>query len=476
HSSALQADGKILLAGYGVGYSSLLEVMRVLPDGTLDNSFGVNGFVNITINNASVGVGTKTIVQPDGKILVNGKHYINYLPVFTMFRLNSDGTFDAQFGDSGMVVINFGLTESVEDIVLQPDGKIVAAAGSWGHIDNSTLIVRLNSDGTIDSTFGTNGATEITGIYQDDDKHTLSLLDDGKILLSGLSVLFANSIDDTNIALARLNSDGTIDSGFGTNGMTVTDSYNGFERAIAMNVLQDGKILIAGAGCGLPYPLFLEKYNADGTLDSSFGINGILLKDLNGISFSYNHFMVQPDGKILLAGIHAANLDDFAIVRLMPGGEVDSTFGNGGIIFIAMNTNYMYNYDVPSYIFMQPDGKIVVTGTSYAEGNGQFAIARFTSPINVSSPGLNPTNLSLFVYRNPCSGSANFFYSIQESHASNALVIFDLQGKEVKAIDLGASAGTHQLSIDISALENGIYFAELVSGSRRVMQKVVVVN
>ena len=323
---AAQSDGKIILGGNFNEYNGYAEnyIIRLNADGTKDTSFTTG--TGFSSSNTSSEV-RAIAIQSDGKIVVGGG-FANYngLPQNKIIRLNPDGTKDYSFN------VGAGFNGLVTSIKIQPNGKILVGGGftSYNGVVESNL-VRLNADGSKDSTFNTGGG--FNNIVW-----TFALQPDGKIVVGGFFTTYRGLTENRII---RLNSNGTKDISFNT-GTGFTESV----RTIAIQA--DGKIVVGGEFSH--YKDLLEnsiiRLNVNGSKDVSFNIG-------TGTPFSIDTIAIQSDGKIIAGGIFGAfnNIEAERIVRLNVNGAVDTTF----------NIASGFDYQVTS-LFIQSDGKIIVGG------------------------------------------------------------------------------------------------------------------
>ena len=327
-SLATQSDGKILVGGLFTTWNGTTvgRIVRLNSDGTRDTAFTTN---TGTGGNYSV---DSIAIQSDGKILLGGLFTTwNGTTVTRIVRLNSNGTRDTAFTTN----TGTGANSTVSSIVAQSDGKILVG-GNFSTFNGTTVtrIVRLNSNGTRDTTFTTN-----TGTGANSAVDSIVTQSDGKILVAGDFTTFNGT---TASGIVRLNSDGTADTAFVTN--TGTGAASGSADPIAIQ--SDGKILVGGS-----FSIWngntvnrIVRLNSDGTADSQ-----------PGLSATVNSIAIQSDGKILLGGAFI-NFDDVTvnrIVRLSSGGTRDTTF--------TTNTGTGANGAVDS-IVTQSDGKILIIG------------------------------------------------------------------------------------------------------------------
>jgi len=365
----LQGDGKIVAAGYArIGANNDFAMARYTTTGTLDTSFNTSGIVTTAIGSFT-DEAYDVALQSDGKIVVAGRSNNGTNDDFAMARCLSDGTLDATFGSSGTVTTAFG---SANDIAwalgIQEDGKIVLAGQTYNGANYDFAMARYLSDGTLDSTFGTAG-TVTTAIGSGHDYvHTLGIQTDGKIVVAG------EYYKDFNYyyTLARYLSDGTLDPSFGSAGITTTAVGSGGNAELHALALQaDGKIVVAGyAYNGVDFDFTLVRYNTNGTLDSTFGSSGIVTTDSgNGNDYPYA-IAIQTDGKIIAAG--SSNYD-FALARYFSDGTLDPSFGTGGIATTAIGNGF----DYALALGIQTDGKIVAAGFALIGSYNDFALARY---------------------------------------------------------------------------------------------------
>jgi uncharacterized delta-60 repeat protein len=348
--------------------------------GELDTTFDTNGIVITELQDANITETAEAVaVQPDGKILVAGTWGTNS---FALARYLSNGTLDSGFGTNGVVITPSGF---IPDLVLQPDGKILLA-GTEGNLDFK--VVRYETNGTLDNEFDTDGIALATMSTIKAEARGVALGPDGKITVVGYAEV---SADNQDYAVARFNSDGSPDTAFDTDGIVTTEPgtlSNDFGQAVALQ--SDGKIVVAGQ---VSFETGVVRYNVDGSLDTGFGANGVVTTDVSdllgakiGGSEDVYAIATQPDGKILVSGssISASNTRGFMVVRYNPDGSLDNTFGSGGMVVttIVGNGGNQYAADV----VVQPDGKILLAGTYIGAPNDHdFALLRYDANGNLDT-------------------------------------------------------------------------------------------
>jgi uncharacterized delta-60 repeat protein len=417
-AAALQADGKILVAGMAWDTDRNFFLLRYNPDGSLDPTFDGDG--KVMTNFLGSDEGHAIVIQEDGKILVAGFKSISGSADFALARYNTDGSLDATFDGDGMLTVN--VTTGADygyALALQGDGKILMAGYATGTSNNFAL-VRCNANGSLDTTFDGDGKLTTDFTSGDDRAYDLAVQSDGKIIAAGYatgtSADFAmarynadGSLDTTfdtdgklttdfagngdivisvelqtggkivaagyndnptndDVAMARYNTDGSLDTGFDSDGKVVTDLAGGDDYAYSLALLGDGRLVVAGYGTFNMRDFGAVRYNADGSLETTFADDGILLCDLYGSVDSVNGAALQRDGKIVLVGWTMASSIDFAIARYNPDGSPDLAFGAAGIVV----TDFALQPDLATAVAVQADGKILVAGY-----NNDFILARY---------------------------------------------------------------------------------------------------
>jgi len=432
-----QPDGKILVGGYFTSYNgnNQNKIIRFNTDGTKDNSFHtgfdytdvfwVGGFTDDFVNAIEL--------QDDGKILVGGR-FNSYNGVTENFiiRLNADGTKDNSFNTGT------GFNNNVLAIKPQVDGKILVVGIFSGYNGSSSLqIIRLNTDGTKDTSFNT-GETGFFGLNR---VEAIELQDDGKILIGGD---FTSYNGVTANKIIRLNADGTKDNSFNTG--------TGFNNNVSAIKLQaDGKILVGGGFTSYNGGAVnrIIRLNSDGTKDNSFN---------PGIGFNtwVETIQLQTDGKILVGG-DFTQFNDVAenrLIRLNTDGSKDTSFNTG----IGFNNNAVYAIE------LLDDGKILVGGQfiSYnGDNSSAFLIALHTEQ-SLSSNSFN-LDKTVVVYPNPVKDILNL--QLNNFSTMQSVKIYDLQGKIILE--------DKNNIINVSNLAKGLYIVKVETEEREFSKKFI---
>ena len=350
--------------------------------GTPDNAFATNGKV-ITSIGASVDFATAIAVQSDGKIIAAGTSQDeNNAFRFALVRYNTNGTPDNTFGTNGKVTTNLqGQDDEANAIAIQSDGKIVVAGSSAGSFfPYQMALVRYTTNGALDTTFGFyRDGRVLDGRAGYEYANAIAIQSDGKIVAAGSS---SGNNYTSRFALFRYNTDGNRDTTFGTNGYVTTAFGINSDRVQSIAIQSDGKIVAAGVSFGAnngSSDIALARYNPNGSLDNTFGTNGKLTTFFGtGRSAAYA-IGLQNDGKIVVAGDSSYQLESsssFALLRYNTNGTLDNSFDGDG----KVTTTFGASDDIGRSLAIQSDGKLVVAGyTTTSDYRQDFALARYTT-------------------------------------------------------------------------------------------------
>jgi uncharacterized delta-60 repeat protein len=354
------------------------STLTLAQAGRLDKTFGKGGIFATNFTQGDATMEIAVAIQSDGKILLGGSTPGGG----ALARLNTNGTLDSSFGTGGIVNNSFG-GGLVVGVAIQPNGKILAAANGF----DGGSVGRFNPDGSIDTTFGNDGFASSKSIDSGPGiRSAFALQSDGKILVTGAGLI------------GRYTSQGQLDPAFGNAGIASLTS----PIATAMALQSDGKILVTTGGVGAPTQLFaspflpnqqagaLARYNTNGKLDKTFGISGQAACVNSAAAIA-----IQSDGKIVIAGAipnklmtltsggitEADNQVGFGLVRYNSDGSLDTSFGTGG----GVDTGFGNNFPSGSAfaLAIQSNGEIVVAGQA-GSGDQNFtssslALARYTT-------------------------------------------------------------------------------------------------
>jgi uncharacterized delta-60 repeat protein len=393
----IQPDGKILLVGQVFLLSNhqgtlMIGLARYNSNGSPDLSFGNRGKV-ATAFGASAAA-SAVALQNDGKIVVAGtSSFADTAGDMALLRYNPDGQLDPTFGTGGKLVLDFFQHLDVATAVaIQKDGKIVLAGYTIAPSGRAFALARFNSDGQLDTTFDGDGKLTTAFSGTDTLLSDIALQTDGKIVAVGTNVLSLHEPPPSEFALARYNTDGSLDTTFDGDGK-LTSRFDDISEARAVSLQADGKIVVAGriATERQSYHAVLVRYNPDGQLDNMFDGDGLAIADVPVAT----DLLIQPDGKLVFTGYAISGTStDFVTERYNSDGSPDLSFGSGGKIF----TDFFCATDYAFAAALQSDGKIVVAGAAGStDGRGggvDFALARYNADVATAQPTLLSVTLS----------------------------------------------------------------------------------
>lgn len=365
YAIAVQGDGKILIGGSA---GTQLALVRLNPDGALDASFGSGGTVLTSVGVSTYGIRALRVMA-DGRILAVGPTLVSSNKQFIMVRYNGNGTLDTSFNGTGFRLTPFaGAGEGTAGFIFQNDGRVLVAGDTnYGRF----AVWRFTADGAVDTGFTADGLVNVDFGADDvvDEAAAIAVQPDNRIVAAG------GDSTSGGFALARLNADGTLDAGFGTGGKLTTDFGAGPDRAFAVIVQPDGKIIAAGStNNGSRFAL--ARYRTNGSLDSSFGTGGKVTTAFTA-GASVAALMLQPDGKILAVGRAGG---DVVVARYNDAGQLDPSFGTGGKKVIS----YGPGSDAVHAALLQADGRFLLAGSA-RETTDDFAVSRHNTAMQLLS-------------------------------------------------------------------------------------------
>lgn len=363
---AVQTDGKILLGGVtAVG----ITVLRTMPDGSLDTSFGGDGRASLDFGSSCESIA----VQTDGKVVVAGYRY-EQVPAsggnpsyssfdFIVGRFMANGDPDPSFGTNGKVISDLGTgQDTAHSVAIQADGKILVGGYGLGQF----TLIRYLPNGVVDTAFGTNGIVSTAGTRYGT---RVLVQPDGKILMGG------SAYNNGGFAVARYLADGTLDTTFDGDGLAealIPDFYNGYTYTDMLRQ-PDGKLVIVGGD----YTKFAAvRFETNGALDPGFGNAGLATQAIaNGFRGCYGGTL-QADGKVLMVGWKENGFDgtrDLVLSRLMPNGIADASFGINGVVKWDFERRDEHGWKVAT----TSNGRILVAGGSAGGTDDDFFLAAF---------------------------------------------------------------------------------------------------
>jgi uncharacterized delta-60 repeat protein len=340
-------------------------------------------------------------------------------------------------------------------MALQSDGKIVVTGYSQNSsfpYDYDFALARYNSNGSPDPGFGINGKVTTPIGTNNDTPRSVAIQNDGKIVVAGYSVFEG----DMFFAVARYNNDGNLDSGFGNDGKLTTTFGNDGDYALSTALQPDGKIVVAGFSynwnTGLNRDIALARYNNDGSLDPGFGSGGLITTAFGVEDEEAFSVAIQSDGKILAAGYSEnSNNIDFAMVRYLTNGTLDPGFGTGGKITTAIGSGL----DEGHSLAIQSDGKIVLAGISFNGTDNDFAVVRYINSISTGMQNLPGLDEIIDLYPNPA--NEMLVVRVNENTVGSDYIIRNALGKT----EITGKLTSEATSIEIGELSGGIYFIQV---------------
>jgi uncharacterized delta-60 repeat protein len=348
--------------------------------GALDTCFHGDGSVETSVSTAR-DTATAVLVQPDGKIVVAGTIGVNESggtgADFGVVRYNTDGTLDTTFDGDGKLRTNFGGigNDYAKGIALQADGKIVVAGWSEGGFSFDFAVARYNSDGSLDTSFDGDGLvlTDISG-FNNDTATALAIQSDGRIVVVGFTYPRIGGGNNTAVAV-RFNSNGSLDTSFDGDGKATLGENTSF-YAVALQT--DGKIVAGGTNPKLA----VARFNTNGSLDTSFGINGIAIYSAFNFGDVAYAVAVEKDGKIVAGGYSRVQSSGgyfcAPMVRFTTAGNIETS---------SVNCNEAPGSISITALALQPDGKIVASGTASGQNAWKgFLILRYNHALSLDYP------------------------------------------------------------------------------------------
>lgn len=363
-SIVIQPDRKIIVAGTG---NNQLRLVRYHPDGSLDASFGVGGGSSIPIGLAESG--RSVALQGDGKILVTGYFFSSGTTKVEVIRCLPDGSLDLSFDGDGRVTFTVGQFALGTALAVQPDGKIVVA----GYTESPRVyafVARFAATGAPDLTFDGDGIVT-ADLGNGTQARAIALQGDGKILVAGST--------GQDFVLLRYQGNGSLDNSFDDDGIATVSLSASADQGNALAIQPDGRILVAGASYDTAtnqYRFGLARFSGNGAPDLSLAGSGKLMTSIGSGTASANAVTVQPDGKILVAGTTYGGVErgnDTGVVRYNSDGSIDGSYGDAGKVVLDLSNGN----DSANGAALDDTGRLVLAG----DGGGVFEVVRLTTDI-----------------------------------------------------------------------------------------------
>ncbi len=465
-SHVIQTDGRIIAAGNGkLNGISHNVLMRFMKNGIIDSSYGINGVVSDTFPNTTTNQLHGVVLQNDGKLITAGIADSVSKRYVVLARYETNGTPDVSFGINGKVMINM-VSASILAVALQSDGKIVAAGSNAGEF----AVYRFNQNGSIDNSFGSGGmALTAIGTLPYDAAKAILIQPDGKIVAGGDSYQSLYYL----ATLVRYNADGSLDASFGTGGITVTSVQGYYDEINHLSLQGNGKIVATGTttydAFGTTQNSFMAlRYDANGILDAAFGNAGMLIASIGTKDDKCFSNVIQQDGKIILAGYTtdaSVNLN-FVMLRLNTDGTYDTSFGNGAIVETSIVFGTTNYNDHGQSVALQADGKIVLLGHTAFSNSSQFALVRYTTEFVLGLSDIERPYSSFHVYPNPCHDQLTIQTNIK-STAKEYLQLFNTNGERIYSQQIE----NQQAQIPMAQFAAGEYLIRYNNQTHKILKK-----
>jgi uncharacterized delta-60 repeat protein len=460
----IQPDGKILQAGDSWGNPC---IVRYNNPGNLDATFGTVGKLFLPWSSGTNPADNDIEFQGADKIVYGGRYHNGTDRDFVLTRFFQDGSTDSSFGTNGVFIKAIrNLDDDCNEIEFQSDGKIIAAGETYytsgaGVISQDIALMRIDLQGAIDSSFGTNGiVTAHIGLYRST-LNSMVIQDDDKILVAGEYFDTLNGFSD--IYLARFGPDGAIDSNFGINGMIKTILNPYYDHASSIALQNNGKIVITGwSQTDLSNSdIIMIRYNEDGTLDNNFGTNGILR---DSMANSGEDLIIRPDGRIIAVGTGfdiSTWTSQLTVLCYDSTGAIDPSFGTNGMIQIRMPLG-----DANGMAICIDNNDQIVIGGHYRTGSPgyDYMLIKLTST-SVGFENVLSNSLSANLFPNPSTDKINISYSL-EKNSKLSIILLDNLGRIVQSFfnDEFRSAGYHSDVLEAdNNLPAGLYYIKIVT-------------
>ncbi|MZR62298.1 hypothetical protein [Alcanivorax sp. DP30] len=365
-------NGKLVVAGHSHNGSDYdFSLARYTSDGQLDTSFGNNGIVITDLNAASRDTARSLIKDDSGNLIVAGSSRSDTSSDFdfALVRYTNTGQLDSSFGDNGIVITDLNATSSdiAQSLITDDSGKLIAAGSSRSGTNSAFALVRYTATGQLDTGFGTNGKT-LTDIGGSGGGSSVIQNGNGDLVVAGSS--------NNDFALARYTSEGQLDASFGDNGMAITDISTQDSARSAMEDANGNLVLAGFSRNSSNLDFTLASFTSEGQLNTSFGDNGIVITSQKFSKDQARSIITDSSGKLIVAGhSYTVTGTDFALARYLSNGEPDTSFGSEG----AVITDISANSDYAKSVIEDSNGNLVVAGYSHNGSAYDFALVRYTS-------------------------------------------------------------------------------------------------
>ena len=469
YASALLQDGSLILSGrsyWGSGNNSLNALSKLMPNGQIDSTFGINGraFIGFpSLNCYPLGL---AVESGTNKIVQAGQAGVGLTRDFMIARFLSNGIPDSTFNGTGKALYPLSPNDDNAIAVHITSNNKIYAVGS-ASIDNyyAMAVVRTKSNGQLDSTFGNGGKVFIAPNNLWSVANNSVLLPNGNLLIGG-ETSFPNS-SNNSILLAMVKPDGSLDMSFGQSG--IVRFSIGAGRDVVRGLLQNsnGSIIVVGRTFNGSDDIFIMRLLENGKIDSTFGLNGIRILNIPNSYENVNAITFQQ-GQILVAGYTTINgineQKRLLLARFTQNGQIDSSFNRTGVFipFINITATFKYLTSEASGIAVQTDQKIVACG-SYQQGtNSDMFAMRLIAPISNTTNVILAKTLAIIVSPNPFSETTTVHIETEYPLSNLTFELYNVIGKHLRTEKFTDNA----LLFERKDLPNGFYIFRILSDGK----------
>lgn len=433
-----------------------IGVLKFDQNGIIDTSFGNQG---ITLFPDQEDGDCEPVIETtfDNKILVAAPYKV--------YKLNSDGSLDANFANAGILNLPIGIEGFFfEDLVYSSDNTFyVVGHETNGHAN--FIIYKYNASGSLVATYGNAGKSTIS-LNHYNYPFKAQLQSDGKLVITGVSgALFPASSYTENLTLARVNTNGTLDTTFGINGISIQNRPGLSTYPFSVKFQNDGKIVAAyDYKPGNFREFTIVRFNSDGILDTTFGDNGIAHTSIGTGNATAYDVTILSNNKFLVCGIstNAQGRQNLTFALYDSNGTLDTSFGTNGVYLDTPDGNSDYK---GIGMNLEPDGKITVLAHNYNRLNTNTTLLRYILNTNLGTVDFSDTNGTTYIYPNPIENETKLVYTLKNDTAIT-LQLFDLQGKLLTTFvsNKNKTSGTHTETLQIPGnIQAGNYLLKISS-------------
>ena len=472
-SITIQNDRKLILAAIlNNGQDTDFGVVRITQDGAPDSSWNEDGIAQLNFN-AKSDIPEAVAVDQQDRIIVAGYTDNGNDFDFAVARFTSAGNPDSTFHGDGKANYPLGFTSFCKSALIQPDNKIVIAGYGIDPASafNVFVLMRINENGTLDQTFDGDGIVKTDMLIGSAVANAITLQPDGKIIAAGQ--VFNEATFFWEIGVARYNSDGSLDETWDEDGVAFTPEPNVNFTINAVAIQPDKKVVVGGySGTAPSNNLYsLARYDSKGLLDDDFGVGGVVRNSYGAEDNQITSLAIQPDGKILIAGSSlSGNADRFVLSRLDEAGNPDSAFGNNGVVIEPIGQNSGIKT-----IALQDDGKLVAAGESFDGSRFNLVIGRYETGIVTSIGDNTRETVELSLFPNPAQDHVTLIFPSTFKEIKQ-LSLFDELGRNIFSVE-PAFVNVNEVNFSIPGnLTNGSYWIKARNDNQYAVAKLLIIR